>query len=129
MIYVYLQNNTVTMIETRLVDVPYTDSLQPLIDAKLYNGALIPFFKSVPQEIEGKIRLGWVYTEESGFHEPLPFEINPNTGEMYLPSSIKAEDFYNLMMKVKELEVALAETKLTLNSEEKIPETVLNENV
>lgn len=112
MIYAYIQRATVMLVERRLENQPYTDSLTPLIEAKLYNGALIPFFKPVPVAVQDRIRIGWCYDSERGFHEPQPFEVNTETGEMYLPAQISTSDFYDTMMKTQKSEADIADLGL-----------------
>ncbi|MBC8584458.1 hypothetical protein [Youxingia wuxianensis] len=89
MVYAYVQYGTVMMVERRT-----EDSDDPAAIKQYYTAQFLPNFIPVPQEIKNKVRAGWLFDYDKGFHEPEDFEINPQTHEMYLPSSISPQDYY-----------------------------------
>ena len=92
MIYAYVRNGVVMEVERRTEQ--YPDDPYPI--KRYYHPALLPYFVPVPDELKAQVRRGWVYTHDAGFHEPEPFEINPETGELYLPASVPAESFWSV---------------------------------
>ena len=92
--YAYVQNGVVLDIEKRTEN--DTDTY-PI--AKYYHGALLPFFieiqKGINSPADREVSKGWLFTENQ-FHEPQPFEINQETGDMYLPPNIPAETFWQV---------------------------------
>lgn len=92
MVYAYVQRGTVMLVERRTELPQWADDPYPI--QHFYHVALLPYFKEIPADQKDLVRVGWLYDEEQGFHEPQAFEINPETGEMYLPKTIPAEDFY-----------------------------------
>lgn len=111
--YAYIQKGVVLEVEKR--------TLQDTGDypiGKYYHGALLPFFVEIrpgDNAPEGReVKRGWVYSENS-FHEPQPFEINSETGEMYLPPSISAEMFWGVFSENVQLKSQLAETTAVVN--------------
>lgn len=107
MIYAYIRNRTVLMVEKRLASLPYTDDLTPLIESKYFVGSLIPYFKPVPEAQWNSIRPGWIWNEKDGFQEPSPFSVNPESGELYLPESVSAADFHETMNQSAQVPVLL----------------------
>lgn len=111
--YAYVQKGTVLEVEKRTLQ----DSDEYPI-GKYYHGALLPFFVEIrpgdnaPVGVE--VRRGWVYSENS-FHEPQPFEINGDTGELYLPPSISAEMFWGVFSENVQLKNKLAQTTAVVN--------------
>ena len=92
MVYAYVKNGIVLEVERRTEQHP--DDPYPI--KRFYHPALLPYFIVVPDDFKNQVRRGWVYTHEAGFHEPEAFEINHETGELYLPASVPAESFWGV---------------------------------
>lgn len=115
MTYAYIQENTVVLVERRTEN--YPDDPYPI--KRFYHGAMLPFFKLVPDEIKDKIQPGWLYSDDTGFYEPKAFDVNPQTGKIYLPSNISLENLYEILSqnfeaRNRELEDQLTETQIAL---------------
>lgn len=111
--YAYIQKGTVLEVEKRTIQ-----DTEDYPIGRYYNGALLPFFVEIrpgdnaPEEAE--VKRGWVYSENT-FHEPRPFEINSETGELYLPPSISAEMFWGIFSENMELKNQLETTTAVVN--------------
>lgn len=111
--YAYLQKGTVLEVEKRTLQ----DTGEYPI-GNYYHGALLPFFVEIrPGDnapTDAEVKRGWVYSDNQ-FHEPQPFQINDETGELYLPSSIPAELFWGVFSENVQLKNQLAATTAVVN--------------
>ena len=111
--YAYVQKGVVLDIEKRTLG---DTSDHPI--GKYYHGALQPFFIPIkPGEnapADQEVARGWAYSDNQ-FSEPQPFSINPETGELYLPPKIPAEQFWQMLTDNIQLQEALAQTQAVAN--------------
>lgn len=112
--YAYVQRGVVLDIERRTeVD---TDEF-PIL--KYYNAGMIPFFIEIrPGDnapADKEVTRGWAYMDNR-FTEPKPFDINQETGQMYLPPNISAEFFWQTFQDNVALRNELATTTAVVDN-------------
>lgn len=112
--YAYVQSGVVMEVEKRTIG-----DTEDYPIGKYYHGSLLPFFVEIrPSEnapVDKEVTRGWVYLDNT-FHEPRPFEINQETGQMYLPPSISAELFWQTFQDNVSLRNELATTSSVVDA-------------
>lgn len=112
--YAYVQNTTVLEVERRTLQ---DTSDYPI--GKYYHGALLPFFVEIrPGDnapAEEEVRPGWIY-RDNVFSQPEPFQINDATGQLYLPPSISAQQFWQVFQENLQMKNQLSQMGSVVNS-------------
>lgn len=112
--YAYVQQGVVLDIERRTEQ--DTDAC-PIL--KYYNAGLAPFFIEIrPGDnapADKEVTRGWIF-EANQFREPQPFQINQETGQMYLPPAISAETFWQTFQDNIALRNELANTSAIVDN-------------
>ena len=91
--YAYCPRGFIESIEKRTADEKFKNDPYPI--NKFYHGSLLPFFKEIPEEQQGEVKLLWFWDEtENRFLEP---EIGQEVeGEIYI-GTIPKERIYEIL--------------------------------
>lgn len=104
--YAYISGNRVIKIENCLRDGIY----YPL--ETLYPNEVCKAFQELPPELEGKVKPGWTYVDET-FYEPDVGKYIPELNRYYFPSDIGV--IYGLLQqKEKELQQSITDQDLAM---------------